>query len=616
MPMKPPDTTICLNMIVKNEAQVIERCLGSLRDLVDHWVIVDTGSTDGTQEIIRNAMRAIPGELLERPWVNFAHNRTEALEAARQKADYSFIIDADEVLVHEPGFAWPQLDKDSYVMEMLSGGVSYWKPQLVSNRLNWRYKSVLHEYLDCPEARTEGRIAGGRILRFTDGARARDPMTYRKDALVLEQALLDEPNNDRYRFYLAQSYRDAGELDLAIKHYQKRVEMGGWLEEVWYSLYQVAELKNRLSHAWATVLEAYLQAFKTKPDRVEPLFRIAMSYQMQREFHLAFLFFRRAIEITYPLNDRLFVEKSVYEYLLPMEYAVCAYWIGQHSEAIRVNNALLYREGIPAEVFEQVIKNRRFSLDTLHPRKEPSTLRREQIKVCIPFYNPGPFLDNCISSLLEQDYMDVAFVFIDLGSTDDSALKVPVEDPRVTLVSSAASGAQALHEFLRTSCAPQDIVVLLDGEDWLARADALSFINRWYQERDCWAMYGQFRFTSGHYGLALPFPDQASFDNLRRDWCYPLICSFRAGLYHAIQAQDPAYTCMKDRAGEWLTTAWDAALALAIFEVAGFAHVCFNDEVLSVYNLDSPLKAEKEELIRRYLQVAQPAHLSTVSHYD
>ncbi len=192
---------------------------------------------------------------------------------------------------------------------------------------------------------------------------------------------------------------------------------------------------------------------------------------------------------------------------------------------------------------------------------------------------------------------------------------MPVEDSRVTLGSCQGGGAQALHAFLRTSCAPQDIVVLLDGEDWLARPDALSSINRWYQERDCWAMYGQFRFTSGHYGLALPFPDQASFGSLRRDWCYPFICSFRAGLYHAIHAQDPSYSCMKDRAGEWLADAWEAALVLAVFEIAGFAHVCLNDEVLSVYNLDGSLKSQKEQATQRYLQTNGASRLSAVSHY-
>lgn len=608
-------STICLNMIVKNEAPVIERCLGSLKDLIDTWVIVDTGSTDGTQDIIRTFLHDLPGELLERPWRDFAHNRTEALEAARPKADYVLIIDADELLARDPGFGWPPLDRDSYLMEIVSGGVSYWKPQLVSNRLRWRYTSVLHEYIECPEARSEGMLAGIRTLRFSDGARARDPLTYRKDALVLEQALLDQPNNDRYRFYLAQSYRDAGELELAIKHYQKRVEMRGWIEEIWYSLYQVAELRNRLAQDWPVVLDAYLQAFKAKPDRVEPLFKIAMHYQSQQDYQSAFVFFRRAIEIGYPQQDRLFVEKSVYDFLLPMEYAVCAYWVGAHAEAIRVNNMLLCSASLPAEVFEQIIKNRRFSLDLHSPRRPLPADRHERIHVCVAFSNPGAFLDNCISSLLEQDYDNFDMVFIDAGSNDGSASKLPLEDSRVTLLRGEHGPAEALHTFLRTDCAPGDIVVMLDGEDWLARPDALSYVSRFFQERGCRAMYGQFRFASGHYGLAMPFPDQASFANLRHDWYYPFIRAFRAGVYQNIQQQDPEYACMKDRAGCWLRAAWDAALANAIFEAAGFAHVGFNDEVLYIYNLDSPLKNAKEAAIQHYFATSGGPRLRPVTDY-
>ena len=81
--------TITLCMIVKDEARVIERCLASVLPLIDYWVIVDTGSTDGTQEKIRKFFEnvGIPGELHERPWKDFGHNRSEALELARSKAD-------------------------------------------------------------------------------------------------------------------------------------------------------------------------------------------------------------------------------------------------------------------------------------------------------------------------------------------------------------------------------------------------------------------------------------------------------------------------------------------------------------------------------------------------
>src|SRR5204862_2757696 len=116
-----PKPTICLNMIVRNEAPVIRRCLDSVRPIIDYWVIVDTGSTDGTQDIIRELYKDIPGELHERPWVDFAHNRTETLNLARERAEYIFVIDADEVIVCEPGFSMPPLAAEAYNMGVRYG---------------------------------------------------------------------------------------------------------------------------------------------------------------------------------------------------------------------------------------------------------------------------------------------------------------------------------------------------------------------------------------------------------------------------------------------------------------------------------------------------------------
>ena len=104
------EKTICLNMIVKNESRAIEKCLSSVKNHIDYWVIVDTGSTDGTQEIIRKQLETIPGELHERPWKNFGENRQEALKLAKGRGDYLFFIDADDFLEYEKDFEQELID--------------------------------------------------------------------------------------------------------------------------------------------------------------------------------------------------------------------------------------------------------------------------------------------------------------------------------------------------------------------------------------------------------------------------------------------------------------------------------------------------------------------------
>ncbi|OJW17918.1 MAG: hypothetical protein BGO49_30525 [Planctomycetales bacterium 71-10] len=360
--MHVPGSTVCLGMIVKNEAPVIRRCLASVLPFVDSWVIADTGSTDGTQDLVREALADRPGELIERPWVDFAHNRNEVLEAARGRATYTFVIDADEVLAIDPGFSRPPLTADSYDAEVEYGPTRYHRKQLVRNALPWRYKGVLHEYLTCPEARTSAFLPGVRTVVSHDGARARDPLTYRRDALLLERALLEDPDDARNVFYLAQSYRDAGDLDLAIRHYRRRATMGGWQDEVWFSLHQVAVLRGRRGDPWPEVMADHLAAYQSAPHRAEPLYHVAMHHQHARDFHTAQIFFRQALRIPTPASTRLFVWRAMYDYLLEMEYGVSLYYTDDHAEAVAVADRLLARGGMPEAIAAQVARNRDLSL--------------------------------------------------------------------------------------------------------------------------------------------------------------------------------------------------------------------------------------------------------------
>lgn len=504
--------TICLNMIVKNEATVIRRCLDSVRPLIDRWIIVDTGSADGTQQIIREHLQDLPGELYERPWQDFAHNRSEALKLARDHGDYVLVIDADEVLEITPGFTLPELTCDSYNIEVRYGGCTYLRRQLVRNSLPWRYEGVVHEYITCEQARTEAFLPGVHTRPRHDGARARDDKTYRRDALILEKALLDDPENTRSVFYLAQSYRDAGDLELALRHYKHRAQMGGWREEVWYSLYQVALIEERMGHDWSAVMESYLTAFQYQPDRAGPLYRIGMHYQSKGEYFLSHLFFSRALKVPRPGPNRLFVEQTIYDYQIELEYGVACYYVGDHAEAIRANNSLLSSASLPPHAVDQVIRNRRFSLDALYPQtNSPASL--PSIKVIVPFKDPGPSLDDCVDSIIKQESESFTATFLDYGSSENQETRVPLTDPRFSFAKSdQPDGWLALMEVLRRDrINTEEVVVLLSPSSQLTDKHTLLQIQKMFEDSACQLAYGQFRWHAGALGDAQPAPNEAAY---------------------------------------------------------------------------------------------------------
>ena len=137
--------TICLNMIVKDESPVILRLLNSVKPIIDYWVIADTGSTDGTELLIQEFMKEIPGKLLRRPWVDFAHNRNEVITSTQGKWDYILFIDADETLLFHSPFNKSLLTKDYYLIRACGKTSEFTKIFLVKANLPWRWKGVLHE---------------------------------------------------------------------------------------------------------------------------------------------------------------------------------------------------------------------------------------------------------------------------------------------------------------------------------------------------------------------------------------------------------------------------------------------------------------------------------------
>ena len=325
---------LCLNMIVKNESKIIRRLLESVADVIDSYCICDTGSTDNTVEIVESFFkeRGIPGKVPKEPFRDFAYNRSFSLKQCDSlDADYILLLDADMIFQLGKGVSPADfkrgLTEDVYHMFQGTEAFHYKNSRIVKNHLGFCYWGVTHEYVKSPEGSTYGMIEKSRafINDIGDGGSKADK--FERDIRLLKKGLEENPDNDRYTFYLANSYRDHGDKDMAIETYKKRIELGGWYEEVWHSYYSIGKCyksKGDLVNAIYWWMEGY-QFF---PKRIENLYEIVTHYRQSGKNHLAYLFYNMALKqmLLNPNPDYLFLQRDVYEYKLDYEFSIIGYY--------------------------------------------------------------------------------------------------------------------------------------------------------------------------------------------------------------------------------------------------------------------------------------------------
>lgn len=353
-------TGLCLCMIVKNEKDVIVRCLQSVANVITTWSIVDTGSTDGTQDIIRSCLQNIPGELHERPWRNFADNRNEAIDLAVGKASHVLMLDADDVLIVHGKL--PQIVEDCYLIRVKHGNLEHHRPHIFRPEIRtYRYEGVVHEYLQGPQRgfinELSIRIVGG-------GSRSRDPDKYLRDAAMLESELRKTPAHSRYQFYAAQSWRDYGDQDKALTAYAKRAGMeGGYIGEISISLLEIARIFEAQQRSPTTVLEAYLRAWEFHSHRAEPLFYLGIYLRSQSRWALMASVMDTARKLAKPIGD-LFVETDIYEWRALFQFSIAADYVpGRRVQAVEAGELLL--KCAPPDQHQQIRENMVASMSKL-----------------------------------------------------------------------------------------------------------------------------------------------------------------------------------------------------------------------------------------------------------
>ena len=349
--------TICFCAIVKNESKVIERCLQSVKHLMDYWIIIDTGSTDGTQDIIKNYLKDIPGQLIEKPWKDFATCRNYYVQAAAHKTDYILHQDADEILIPNQNFNThnfkQNLTADVYGITFQMNTIKYVRRALFKNDNTKKYIGVIHENLITHTGSETYDIVND-FYQTSPADGNRSTITnweekFLKDAQIFENAIND-PDTDpniipRYKFYLANSLRDANQYQKAIDAYLDYLQNYAWNQEAYMSYYHCYKLATeKCNHNPDNYIHLIHKACELIPERLEAPFLLTRYYLTKNYNELAYRFAHYSLFIQpKQLNmlDTLFYESSIYDYHMPIEYSVACYNTQRYYECLDVNIKLL-----------------------------------------------------------------------------------------------------------------------------------------------------------------------------------------------------------------------------------------------------------------------------------
>ena len=322
-------------LMIKNESRIIQRCIEHLKTVVDAFYIFDTGSTDNTIECIREAFDGSPtpytvgGE----SFVNFGVSRTASFNGCvgwvrdtlqwSLEDTYALTVDADMNIVIGSEWNPANLTATGYSIIQKNPSIEYYNMRLMRLSHSWRCVGATHEYWSGEGA---GKLDKEHIYidDRNDGGCKADK--FERDERLLRAELEAEPMNPRTHFYLAQTCESTAKKHEAIQLYKKRIDLGGWYEEVWYAHYRIA--RNYKDLGDYAKMELWTErAYVNYPQRAEAIYMCMRHFMDIRSYEKAYYYYMKGVTIPYPVGDSLFIETAVYEGAFDFEYTVMYYYI-------------------------------------------------------------------------------------------------------------------------------------------------------------------------------------------------------------------------------------------------------------------------------------------------
>lgn len=353
-------------MIVKNEEKTLPRLADSLQDQLDHWTIVDTGSTDGTKDVVRDLFGHLPGELIEDEWRGYGPSRNVALRAGSRHTDWLVTLDADETVSGDLRADLDASDADVIEARQQYGILRFWLPRVIRSAAPWRWEGRAHEYLTLGDITPRAvRSSAFTVVHHADGGNRPDKLE--RELRLLEADLEDMPDDPRTTFYVARTHEDMGSPARAAEFYRRRTELVGWDEERWYARWRLGTCLLRLGkHEEAAGV--LLSAWNERPWRVEPLYSLATHYREQGQWQMCWEIGLLAAKYTAsrpdgrgpaPENDRLFLHEDAYRWGMAYERSISAWYVGELAQGRRLCEYLLGEE-LPPEIRHSVMANRSY----------------------------------------------------------------------------------------------------------------------------------------------------------------------------------------------------------------------------------------------------------------
>lgn len=353
---------LALNFICKNESHVVERMLNSAKSITDLIVVNDTGSTDGTQDLIKKFGKEnnIPTYVFERPFDNFEKSRNYAMNKLRDvvkelKWDsdkvHGYWFDCDEQLIIDKDFNKKQFTKDLYMINTFIGSMKYTRNTFFKVSKPFKWYGPVHEFIVCEDKKiTSGLASGISVDVKMEGAswKGNVPAKYKSHAFELEKYIDENRKDPRWIFYTAQSYHDSAStgdrledeerLRRSMKYYQERVSRtDGYSEEIYYSQFRIGAIMKALEMPWSETHQALLKAYSIDPIRGESIKMIIDYYLQVNEWHNAYLYSKFAKlnfhkKSPYP-KRLLFVDQTLYEWKFLESHAATSFYTGRMEEA-------------------------------------------------------------------------------------------------------------------------------------------------------------------------------------------------------------------------------------------------------------------------------------------